>query len=76
MATDKTFQSCWRVNNGFWRFLGGARDARTSTMRHLMGQEGVRKALGGHLEGRALVYPPLYWGVFATRVSRGEFTVR
>lgn len=45
-------------------------------MRHLRGQEGVRKALGGHREGRVLVYPPLYWGVFATRVSRGEFTVR
>ena len=57
-VTDKTFRSCWRVNNGFWRFLGGVRVARTSIMRHLMGQEGARKALGGHREGRVLVYPP------------------
>lgn len=64
MVTDKTSQSCWRVNNGFWWFPGGARDARTSAMRHLRGQEGARKALGGHREGRALVYPPVVLGSF------------
>ena len=54
--------------NSFWskeRILG-ARDARTSTMRHLRGQKGARKALGGieklsgrHQKGRTLVYPPV-----------------
>ena len=74
--TDKTSQSCWRVNNGFWRFLGGTRVARTSTMRRLRGQEGARKALGGIEKGEHSFTPQLYWGVFATRVSRGEFTIR
>ena len=83
MVTDKTSRSCWRVNNGFWWFLGVTRVARTSIMRPLRGQEGARKALGGHREGRALVYPPvmpcffrdacLAWGIYHLR-KRRSFT--
>ena len=71
--------------NSFWskeRILG-ARDARTSIMRRPRGQEGARKALGGHREGRALVYPPvmpwpfrdacLAWGIYHLR-KRRSFT--
>ena len=39
-------------------------------MRRLRGQKGARKTLGGHREGRALVYPPSYAVVFSRRVSR------
>ena len=45
-------------------------------MRHLMGQEGARKALGGHQKGERSFTPQLCCGLFATRVSRGEFTIR
>lgn len=45
-------------------------------MRHLRGQKGARKALGGIEKDERSFTPQLCRGLFATRVSRGEFTVR
>ena len=68
--------------NSFWskeRILG-ARDARTSIMRRLRGQEGARKGPERLWEGiekdERSFTPQLCRGLFATRVSRGEFTAR
>ena len=66
--------------DGFWskeRILGITRVARTSAMRHLMGQKGVRKALGWHREvirkaskETSTRLPPSYAVVFSRRASR------
>ena len=68
--TDKTSQSCWRVNNGFWWFLG--RDACRED-RHNEAPEGSGRGQKG--SGRAsrrtsARLPPSYAVVFSRRVSR------
>ena len=83
MVTDKTSRSCWRVNNGFWWFLG--RDACRED-KHNEAPEGSgrgQKGSGRHRAGRALVYPPvmslsfrdarLAWGIYRPR-KRRSFT--
>ena len=72
MVTDKTSRSCWRVNNGFWWFLG--RDACRED-KHNEAPEGSGRLWEGIEKGECSFTPQLYWGVFATRVSRGEFTI-
>ena len=84
MVTDKTSRSCWRVNNGFWWFLG--RDACREDKHNEApegserGQKGSWRASRSHQEdikraGHSFT-PQLCRSFFATRVSRGEFTVR
>ena len=83
MVTDKTSRSCWRVNNGFWWFLG--RDACRED-KHNEAPEGSgrgQEGSGRHREGQALVYPPvmpcffrdacLAWGIYHPR-KRRSFT--
>ena len=72
MVTDKTSRSCWRVNNGFWWFLG--RDACREDKHNETPDGSERLWEGIEKAGRSFT-PQLCRGLFATRVSRGEFTI-
>ena len=70
MVTDKTSRSCWRVNNGFWWFLG--RDACRED-KHNEAPEGSGRGQKG--SGRASRRTsarllPSYAVVFSRRASR------
>ena len=70
MVTDKTSRSCWRVNNGFWWFLG--RDACRED-KHNEAPEGSERLWEGiekASKGPGTRLPPSYAVVFSRRVSR------
>ena len=66
MVTDKTSRSCWRVNNGFWWFLG--RDACRED-KHNEAPEGSGRLWRASRRTSARL-PPSYAVVFSRRVSR------
>ena len=70
MTTDKTSRSCWRVNNGFWRFLG--RDACREDKHNEApdGSERGQKGSGMASRSPGTRLPPSYAVVFSRRVSR------
>lgn len=70
MVTDKTSQSCWRVNNGFWRFL--RRDACREDKHNEApdGSERGQKGSGRASRRASTRLPPCCIGEFSRRVSR------
>ena len=74
MVTDKTSRSCWRVNNGFWWFLGrdACREDKHNEAPEGSGRlwEGIEKA------GRSFTPPVMPWSFRDACLAWGIYHLR
>ena len=70
MVTDKTSWSCWRVNNGFWWFLGWDACREDKHNEAPEGSERLWEGIEKVSKGSGTRLPPSYAVFFSRRVSR------